>query len=95
MPHFVFIGRDRPDGLADRMAVRPQHLDWLSANAAAIPVAGPLLDSSGQPNGSMLVIEADSADAVAALVAGDPYAGVALFASTEILPWRWVVGKPA
>ncbi|MBL8573348.1 MAG: YciI family protein [Hyphomicrobiaceae bacterium] len=95
MAHFVFTGTDRADGLDTRMSVRPAHLEWLAANAAAIRIAGPFLSDDGKPIGSLLIIEAASQAEVEALVATDPYAHAGLFSAISIRPWRWVVGAPA
>lgn len=45
-------------------------------------------------NGTLLVIQADSIDAVRAFVADDPYSRAGLFATVEIRPWRWGLGNP-
>lgn len=56
--------------------------------------AGPFLDSAGNPNGSLVIIEAkDKADAEA-IAARDPYAIAGLFASVEICPWKWLIKNP-
>ncbi len=94
--HILFIGRDKPGALPIRLDNRPAHLAYLADNAAAIRIAGPYLDeASGEPRGSMLIVEADSLEAATALLARDPYAIAGLFAEVEIRPWRWVVGVPA
>ena len=90
--HFVFYGKDKPDSLALRLDNRADHLVWLKENP--IPIAGPLLDAAGNPCGSMVICEAADQAAAMTLFASDPYARVGLFASTEILPWKWVVGTP-
>jgi len=94
--HILFIGRDKPGSLAIRLDNRPAHLAYLADNAAAIKIAGPYLDeASGEPRGSMLILEVESLDAARALLDKDPYAIAGLFAEVEIRPWRWVVGVPA
>ena len=93
--HILFIGRDKPGALAIRLDNRPAHLAYLADNASAIKIAGPYLDEvSGEPRGSMLIIEADSLEAAKALLDKDPYAIAGLFAEVEIRPWRWVIGVP-
>jgi uncharacterized protein YciI len=93
--HILFIGHDKPGALAVRLDNRPAHLAYLADNADAIKIAGPYLDEvSGEPRGSMLIIEADSLDAAKALLAKDPYAIAGLFGSVEVLPWRWTIGVP-
>lgn len=93
--HVLFIGRDKTGALSVRMDNRPANLAWLSANAATIKIAGPTLDAvSGEPRGSMLVLETETVEAAEAILAEDPYAIAGLFETTEIQPWRWVVGAP-
>ncbi len=56
--------------------------------------AGPFLDDAGNPNGSLVIIEAkDMADAKA-IAAADPYAKAGLFASVDIRPWKWLIKNP-
>jgi uncharacterized protein YciI len=94
--HILFIGHDKPGALAVRLDNRPAHLAYLAENAEAIKIAGPYLDeASGEPRGSMLIIEAESLDVARALLAKDPYAIAGLFGSVEIRPWRWTIGVPA
>jgi uncharacterized protein YciI len=94
--HILFIGRDKPGALAVRIDNRPAHLAYLAENAGAIKIAGPYLDEpSGEPRGSVLIVEADDVAAAKMLLDKDPYAIAGLFAEVEIRPWRWVVGVPA
>lgn len=92
--HFAVTLHDRDDGAPIRAANRPTHLEWLKASG--IPIAGPLLDATGEGMvGSLLIVEADDEAGVRAIIGEDPYAKAGLFKSTEIRPWRWVIGKPA
>lgn len=91
--HFVFYGKDKADSLDLRLSNRPAHVEWLKSSP--IPVAGPILDGNGNPSGSMVICEAQDQAAAEALFANDPYAIAGLFASTEIRPWKWVIGAPA
>ena len=94
--HVMFIGRDKPGHLQVRLSNRDAHLAFMAANATAIKIAGPYLDeASGEPRGSLLVVEAESLEAAKALLAQDPYAIAGLFAEVEFRPWRWVIGLPA
>lgn len=93
--HVLFIGRDKAGALSVRMDNRPAHLAWLAENAATIKIAGPYLDAvSGEPRGSMLVLETETVEEAKAVLAKDPYAIASLFETTEIQPWRWVIGAP-
>ena len=85
---FAIICTDKPGSLALRQATRPAHLDYAAANGVVF--GGPLLDKTGQPCGSMLVIEAESHAQAAAFAAADPYAKAGLFAETTIRGFRAV-----
>lgn len=85
---FVIIGHDAPDGAAKRPAVRPAHLDHLRPLSAAgrVKLAGPFLDKTG----SLIVVEAESAAEVWALVARDPYVTEGVFHRVEVKPFLQV-----
>jgi uncharacterized protein YciI len=84
MPLFSIIGKDRPDGLAHRQAVRPRHLAHLQSLGRTLVFAGALQDDSGRATGSFVVVEADDADAARALFEADPYILEGVFAQYEI-----------
>lgn len=95
MPLFVMIGKNGPDAVAKRGAVRPRHLEHLKAldRDGRIALAGPLLEEDGAtPCGSLVVLEAESYEAARAVVEADPYVTDGVFASydlrafTKVLP---------
>ena len=90
MPLFALICRDAPGALETRLAVRPQHLEWLSHRAGVL-VGGPLIEN-GQPCGSLLIVEGESIDEVRDWAAHDPYAEAGVFGSVEVVEWRKVIG---
>jgi hypothetical protein len=98
MPHFVLIGRDRP-GTGDlRQSLRPAHqAHFFAPREDCVGVAGgPLLDEKGREMvGTLLVFEAVDRAAVDRFFADDPYNTGGLFASVEIIAWRWGLGRPA
>ncbi|MEM7121380.1 MAG: YciI family protein [Pseudomonadota bacterium] len=80
---------------AERAAMRPQympdHLAFLEAHAAAISAAGPLQDAaSNEPAGGLWIVEAESTQAVQALVETDPFWPTGLRKSVRILAWTQV-----
>lgn len=87
---------DREGSLQDRLRVREEHRLRLrdpSPHEVIVLAAGPTLDEPGQSmNGSMLVVEAASLDAVRAFVEGDPYVRDGVYASVDIRPWRCGLG---
>ncbi len=87
---FVVINTDRPDSLELRQATRPAHLDYLERQAAKILTGGAFLNASGQPAGSVLVIDVADRAAAEAFAAADPYASAGLFESSVIRPFRQV-----
>lgn len=93
---YAFLCQDKPGALQVRMDTRPAHVEWLNGiNAAGtLAFAGPFLDGEGKPNGSLVVVKAESPEDAKAIADADPYAKAGLFASVEIRPWNWVFNKP-
>lgn len=90
MPLFAVICRDAAGKLQTRLDTRESHLAFL-AEQPGLKLAGPFIED-GQPCGSLLVVEGDSLAAVRDWAAGDPYVAAGLFASTEVIEWRKVIG---
>lgn len=94
MPLYALYCIDRPDSLALRMANRPAHLEWIGGFRDRIAMAGPLFADDGETfAGSLVVIAADSVEAVRDWSAGDPYVRAGLFKRVDIRPFRWVIGE--
>lgn len=91
---FVIEGRDKPDALKTRMETRPIHLEYLESLGDTVVLAGPFLGDDDKPNGSLIVIRADSLADAEAIAARDPYVAAGLFASTEVRAWNWAINKP-
>jgi uncharacterized protein YciI len=91
---YVLICKDLPgEGLARRMATRPNHLAYLESLGTKLRAAGGLLSEDGtEPRGSMIIIEAGSLDEARAIAAADPYAKAGVFAEVEVHAWRQAVG---
>jgi hypothetical protein len=92
---FAFLCQDRPDAQQLRTDTRPVHVEWLNkVNAEGmLAFAGPFLDPDAKPNGSLVVVKAESLDEAKAISAADPYAQAGLFASVDIRPWNWTFNK--
>jgi uncharacterized protein YciI len=88
---FVLIAHDKPDALALRKQVRPDHLAYLAAIGGSIVFGGPMLDAQGNPCGSVIIFEAVDRAAAEKLVADDPYSTSGLFGETELKLFRTVV----
>src|SRR4029077_16817183 len=71
----------------------PSHLSFLERNAARITAAGPLRAPAGDPAGGLWLVEADSPEAVDALVKEDPFWSTGLRRSVRILSWSQVFAE--
>ena len=87
---FAVICKDKAaDGLALRLANRPDHLAYLESLGARLRCAGALLGSEGgDPLGSLLIVEADTLADAQAIADDDPFAKTGVFESVEVRPWR-------
>jgi uncharacterized protein YciI len=85
---FAITCYDKPGSSEIRQANRPAHLTFAAAHT--ITLGGPLLDKTGQPCGSLLVIDAPDRTAAEAFVAGDPYGLADLFDRVTIHGYRAV-----
>ncbi len=92
MALFILTCTDKPGALDLRMTTREAHLAYVQANLAMIKVAGPLQDAEGDMAGSMFVLEAETAQAVEAFSAADPYRLAGLFETVTVRPWKVTVG---
>jgi uncharacterized protein YciI len=93
--HFVVIAKDGndPDALSRRLAVREKHLEGTTPFAASgfLQVGGALLSKEGTMVGSMMVLEADSEEAVWEFLKQDIYSKANVWQSFEIYPFRRAV----
>ena len=70
--HFVITCTDIPGQPELRQANRADHLDYLGQYPGRIVAAGPTLGRADAPNGSVLIMELDSAGDALAFTDGDP-----------------------
>lgn len=66
------------------------HLDFLHRNRKMIEAAGPLSDPEDKGRDGLWIVEAETSQAVEALIREDPFWHTGLRASYAILPWRQV-----
>jgi len=85
---FAMIAKDAPGSGEKRAATRPVHLDHLNAMGETLVMAGALLDGEGNPEGSLIVIEAASLEAATTRLMADPFVAEGIFGDVEIKPWR-------
>jgi uncharacterized protein len=92
MRHFVLLYDVVPDFAERRMPLREAHLRLVrDANARGeLQHAGALGDP---PDGALLVFRAESAAAVEAFAAADPYVTGRLVTAWRVRPWNVVVGE--
>lgn len=93
---FAFVCKDKPGHLNVRMEARPAHVEHLNKLNAegTLKMAGPFLDTEGKPNGSLVVVSAETIEAAKAIADADPYTKAGLFESVEIKPFNWVFNNP-
>jgi len=93
---FAFICNDKPvEGLALRLANRPDHVEWLTGLGATLKFAGPFMDDSGsEMRGSLVVVEAENIEAARAISAQDPFFKAGVFESVDVRAWNWTINNP-
>lgn len=93
---YTLLCKDKANALKTRTDTRPAHLDHLNAlsEKGTLKMAGPFLGEDGNPNGSLLIVEAADEAAARALADADPYARAGLFEKVDIRPFRWTVNNP-
>ena len=96
--YYAVWATDQPGVLAVRQQVREAHRARLrdpGEHPVQVVAGGPTLDEGDAGmNGSLLVIRADSIDAVRRYLAEDPYVLVGVYAHVEVRPWQWGLGQP-
>ena len=96
---YAILGRDAPDSLDRRLAVRPAHLQRLNAMLAEgrLILAGPLpaIDSVDPGpagfQGSLMVVEFATLEEATAWANADPYVAAGVFTAVEVFPFRKVL----
>jgi uncharacterized protein YciI len=88
MPLFAMIAKDRPGTGDKRTATRPVHLEHLKAMGDKLVLAGALMGEDGNPEGSLLVLEAENLEVAKATLLADPFIAEGIFGSVEVKPWR-------
>ena len=72
-----------------RQTYYDEHRTYLASAPLKIQIAGPLLDDAGtDPIGSLLVIEADDAEAARSFASGDPFAVNGAWETIRIYPFK-------
>ena len=96
---YAIIAEDRANSLADRLAVRPAHIERLQAlqNEGRLLIAGPCpaIDSPDPGpagfSGSLIVAEFASLEAAQAWADADPYVAAGVYANVTVKPFKKVL----
>ncbi len=90
---FALVALDRPNAVADRQRIRPDHLKHLDALGDSLLLAGPFLNDRGEGVGSIVIIESESLDTARAAFARDPFVTEGLFDQVTIKPWKATINR--
>ena len=85
---YAMIAKDAPGALQTRLDTRPVHLDHLNGLGKKLVFAGALLGADEQPEGSIVVFEAETLEDAQAMADADPFVAAGVFASYEVKRWR-------
>ncbi len=88
---------DRPDRSHLHQDLLDEHRAHFRQAGTAVRAAGPLFNDDGSAQcGSMIVLEAASAEEARAFITSDPYARNGLFEQITVRRWAWLsgAGKP-
>ncbi len=90
---FAIIANDKNNSVDVRLATRGDHLAFLDGLGESLVFAGPFIDEKDQPNGSLVVIEAEDLAAAEKIAAMDPYKHAGLFESCTVRAWKWALNN--
>lgn len=78
------------DALERRMAARPAHFDYVRQLKAAgrFVLGGALLDADGRMIGSMLLLDLETEEQLAAYLKTDPYIVQGVWEKIDVKPFR-------
>ncbi len=85
---FAIVAIDKADAAPLRASTRAVHLQHLEAHQAQLVEVGPFLDASGNPCGSLLLVDMADRAAAEAFAAADPYAKAGVFESVTVSGYR-------
>ncbi len=90
MPQFVIIAKDGTDAeaLQRRMAARDAHLANVEKHFTFIKMGGATLDEQGTMNGSIIIADFPTREALDSWLAADPYVTSKVWQDITILPYK-------
>ncbi|KAI8901060.1 hypothetical protein BC833DRAFT_617945 [Globomyces pollinis-pini] len=88
--HYIVIAKDYPNGLEKRLAARPAHLERTKQSKATgkVLMGGATFNDQSEMNGSIMLMDAASADEIEAYLVEDPYVKGSVWKSWEIIPFK-------
>ncbi|WP_159794705.1 YciI family protein [Puerhibacterium puerhi] len=97
MPVFAVTYVYAPDSAARRDVVRPEHRDFLRGlhEQGRVRLSGPLPATGDQPDGALILVEADDADGALALLDADPFRREGLVGTRTAREFVPVIGSLA
>lgn len=89
---YVISCVDKADHAHVRAANRPDHVEYLRSFSDQMFAAGPTLTEDGEGmNGSVIIVEFETAADAQKFADNDPYKKADLFESVSIRPWKKVL----
>ncbi len=82
---YIIRSLDKTDSLSIRLANRDKHVEYVKSQSVRLLLAGPLIDDiSGDPIGTLLIVEASERNDVENYAENDPYNKAGLFKESQI-----------
>jgi uncharacterized protein YciI len=81
---------DKLNSLEKRIRTRDEHIDYLKKFKKNIITAGPLIDKTGTPYGSLLILNFENMEEVKLFLNNDPYAKKELFQEVTVKEFKKV-----
>ncbi|MEE3000183.1 MAG: YciI family protein [Pseudomonadota bacterium] len=82
---YIIRSLDKADSLSIRLANRDKHVEYVKSQSVKLLLAGPLIDDiSGDPIGTLLIVEASERNDVENYAENDPYNKAGLFKESQI-----------
>jgi uncharacterized protein YciI len=77
-----------------RIALRPQHLQYIATHQDQIFCGGPTVDTSGNPEMMLIILDAPDLSSAEAFMTAEPYNQAGVFAQVTIREWHQIIPEP-
>lgn len=84
MKTYIITCFDKKNSLKKRLANRELHLEYLKSFKKKLILAGPILNKTNKPKGSVLILKFQSKLELNNFLKNDPYSRVGLFETVNI-----------